>query len=430
MQRLSQFSSFQAFQYRGFGALWTGALVSNIGTWMSAIALGVAVTEQTGKAAWTGAIAALSFLPAVVLAPVAGALADRFERKRYLSLLNLVQMSVSITLAVLAFSHHLGVGWMGTLALVNGCAGTLANPGFVALISELVPPEGLPTAMSLNSAQFNLGRIIGPALATAVFATGGPGWAFVCDAVSFGAVLVALSRLPQLSPPSRTREPLWRGIREGFHVAKEDPGIRLSLAVVLGISFLVAPFVGLGPAYAINVFHRGAETASLFTTCQGIGAVCAALLMGPMVKRLGLGRIATLSSAALGVFALIYWSMPTAMLAAAAVALVGSMYMTSLTSFNTVEQIRAPRSVQARISSLHSMLLGGGYSIGLVVMGTLGDLFGLRLVMGTAALLFALCAVGLRSFSARGVAALEPGQAGAARLAQAAAATAGVDGGA
>jgi MFS family permease len=409
LRRLLELSSFQAFRFPGFGALWTGALISNVGTWMSTVAVGVLVTQQTGKAAWTGAVAALTFVPAVVLSPVAGALADRFERRRYIALLTAAQIAVAACLAVLAFTGHLTVGWMALLAFLGGCASTLSLPGFVALISELVPPEGLHSAFSLNSAQFNVGRVLGPALATIVFAVAGPAWAFAGNALSFTAVYWALSRIP---PSTRRRRsdppPLWHGIRDGFAVARRDPGIRLALMTVLAISTLVAPFIGLVPVFALQVFHRGAETASLFTTAQGMGAIVGAFAMAPLVRRFGLRRMALVACFALGPCAAAYWLAPSPDFAAALIGLVGAAYLASLTTLNTIGQLRAPREAQARVSSIHSMLLGGGYAVGLVAMGALADVFGLRLVLCAAAGAFlCLCIIG-RATATRGLRALEP----------------------
>jgi MFS family permease len=147
---------------------------------------------------------------------------------------------------------------MALLAFLGGCASTLSQPGFVALISELVPPAALPSAFSLNSAQYNVGRVLGPALATIVFAVAGPAWAFAGNALSFVAVLWAVTRIPASTRKRRPPRPLWRGIRDGFAVARRDPGIRMALTAVLSISTLVAPFIGLVPVFALRVFHRGA----------------------------------------------------------------------------------------------------------------------------------------------------------------------------
>jgi MFS family permease len=409
LRRLLELSSFQAFRYPGFGALWTGALISNVGTWMSTVALGITVTAQTGRAAWTGTVVALSFVPALVLSPVAGALADRFERRAYIGVLTAAQILVATCLAGLAFTGHLTVGWMALLAFLNGCAGTLSLPGFVALIAELVPPESLHSALSLNSAQFNVGRVIGPALATVVFAVAGPAWAFAGNALSFGAVYWALTRIPVRARTSRKpHPPLWDGIREGFAVARGDPGIRLALATVLAIAVLVAPFIGLVPVFALEVFHRGPETASLFTTAQGAGAIAGAFTMAPLVRRFGLRWTAVCATVALGPCAAAYWLAPSPGTAAFCISLLGAAYLAALTSFNTIGQLRAPSDAHARVSGIHSMFLSGGYALGLVALGALADRFGLRLLMVSAAVAYVVVTAIALATASEGVMALEP----------------------
>jgi predicted MFS family arabinose efflux permease len=392
------------FRYKGFAALWTGALISNVGTWMAMIALGVAVTEQTGRAAWTGTVTAMAFAPSIVLAPVAGALADRFERRRYLALLNGFQMAIAGAMTSLAFAGRLTPLWMAALALLTGVVNALAMPSFVALISELVPNEALAAALSLNSGQYNVGRIIGPALATAVFAVGGPPWAFLANTLSFGAVLYALWRVPPRAVPLTAPEklpPLFTDVRAGVLAARDDLGIRLALGLVLATAVLIAPFIGLVPVYAMRVFNGGAATASAFTTAQGIGAVVAALALGAIVRRFGLHRVTLGALVLLGPCAIAYWCAPSVVWATLAIVLLGAVYLSALTVLNTLEQVRAKRAFQARIAAMHNMMLGGGYAASVIALGALADRFGLRLVLLVTSGAFTAGIVGLTVFARR-----------------------------
>jgi len=144
---LQRLSSLRAFQHRSYVALWLGALVSNIGTWMETVAVGVFVTEATGRAAATGAVAAVMYLPAVVLSPIGGALADRFDRRRYLAVMTSAQAVVASLIATLAFLGRLTVPSVAFLAFLTGCLNTLLYPAFTALLAELVPADPLPASM-------------------------------------------------------------------------------------------------------------------------------------------------------------------------------------------------------------------------------------------------------------------------------------------
>lgn len=386
---LQRLSSLRAFQHRSYVALWLGALVSNIGTWMETVAVGVFVTETTGRAAATGSVAALMYLPAVVLSPIGGALADRFDRRRYLAVMTGAQALVASLIAVLAFLGRLTVPSVALLAFLTGCLNTLLYPAFTALLAELVPAEDLHSALSLNSAQFNLGRIIGPALAAAVLAAGGLEWAFGVNALSFFAVLVALTQVRTEAVDRHTpRSSLWAGVTEGFHVVRRDPGLRRAMALTFFTAALISPFIGLVPVFAIKVFGQGAATASLFTTCQGAGAVACAFAVGSFNDYLGRRRLLVGASLLLGPVAMAYWLSPVPALAAAAIFVLGGVYLVVVTGTSTYCQARVPRGLQARVSSLLSTLLGGGYALGLVVLGVLGDSVGLRLATTGAALLF------------------------------------------
>ena len=188
---LSRFSSLRAFGHRDFVYVWSGALVSNIGTWMETLAVGVFVTTVTGSAEAMGAIAALTYLPPAILSPLGGALADRMDRRTLLILGNGVQMLLAAVLTLLAFTNRLTVPAVGLISLLNGVTSALTNPAFTALTSQVVPAEELHSAVSLNSAQYNLGRILGPMFAALVLAHGGIAWALFANTLSFLAVVVA-----------------------------------------------------------------------------------------------------------------------------------------------------------------------------------------------------------------------------------------------
>ncbi|PTL77100.1 MFS transporter [Vitiosangium sp. GDMCC 1.1324] len=405
---LSRFSSLRAFGHRDFVHVWSGALVSNIGTWMETLALGVFVTTVTGRAEATGTIAALTYLPAVVLSPVGGALADRFDRRTYLAVGTVVQSLLAAILTVLAFTGRLTVPAVAVISFLNGCTNTLVNPAFAALISQVVPPEDLHSAVSLNSAQYNLGRIIGPALAAVVLATGGPAWALLVNTLSFLAVLAALSRVrSQGRVGSQTPEDLWPGICRGARVARGDAGISLIMVGTLFVSALVAPFIALVPVFAIRVFNQGAAATSLLVTAQGVGAVCAAMMLGPLVERFGRRRLLEWCLLLIGPVAALYWLAPTLHLAALAIVGLGALYMASLTGLNTSSQLRVPRELQARISSLYSMMIGVGYTVGVWLQGVLADRVGVRFITVTCAVLFLALVLTLRLLRPRAFEATE-----------------------
>lgn len=396
--RLPRFSSFRAFEHPGYLPVWSGSLVSNIGTWMETVAIGVYVTQVTGKAEWTGGVAALSYLPGLVLSPLGGALADRFDRRAYLAVGAIGQVLLAALLTVLAFTHQLSVPAVAVVAFLNGCISQLTGPAFSALLAELVPPKDLHSALSLSSAQFNLGRVLGPLLAAVVLAAGGIAWTLLLNTLSFLAVLAALSwvRLPRRSTGKASVAGLVEDIGRGMKVAHQDAGILLVLVTTFVVAVLIAPFIGLVPVFAIRVFGQGASATSLLVTCQGVGAVLAAVGVGVLVDAFGRKRVLEGVMLGLGPIAALYWLSPSLALAGMGILLLGASYMICLTGLHTICQVRAPREMQARISSLYSMLLSGGYALGVWLQGALADRIGVRFITVSSAVFFLALVLSVR----------------------------------
>ena len=160
-------------RHRAYARLWVAAFVSNIGTWMESIALGIYVVQLTHQAVWAGAVAGAAFLPIAFFGPIGGALADRFPRKWLLMGTTLAQTGLATLLTVLFATGSPSAPVVTLIALGNGIAAALGFPAFQALLPDLVPTEDLPGAIALSSAQFNLGRVVGPALAGVVVSIGG-----------------------------------------------------------------------------------------------------------------------------------------------------------------------------------------------------------------------------------------------------------------
>jgi MFS family permease len=282
---------------------------------------------------------------------------------------------------------------VATIVLLAGCAFAVAMPAVQAMTPDLVGADDLLGAMSLGAAQFNLGRVVGPALAGLVITAGGLAWAFGLNVLSFGAVLVALAlvRVPPLARADGQPARVLRTIADGVVAARRDPGIRTALLLLLATTFLVSPFIGLVPAVAIKVFGRGATGTSALVTAQGVGAVCSALAAGPLAGLLGRRRLLVGALLLVGPAAVLYGLAPTFPLAVVTIAVLGFVYLAVLSGTSTVCQLRAPRELRARIASLFMLGVGGGHALGLVLQGWLGDRVGLpEVTAATGLLLFGI----------------------------------------
>ncbi len=377
-------------RHRRFALLWTGAFVSNIGTWMETIGVGILVTDRTGRAGWTALVAVAGFVPAGLLAPVGGLLADRVPRRALLVTTTLVQTAFATLLAALALADATTPGIVTLIVFGSGLAGGLGFPAYVAIMPDLVPRSELPAATALNSAQYNLGRVIGPALAGVVIGFGGYSLAFAVNALSFFAVLAVLAPL-QLPPPSPSnRSNVREGLRAGARYVKATRPLRVAGGFFACNLFFCAPFIALVPAMAIKVFHDESFGTALLVTAQGIGAVVMAVLLGGLHRRHGTGRVLFAALTALPLALVAYALAPTLGLAAVALFAVGFCYLATLASFMTVAQLWAPTSLRGRVVSIFMMLLGLVYPLGALVQGLLADAIGsdtgVRVTIATGAL--------------------------------------------
>jgi MFS family permease len=390
LPRRPRFAALAPFRHGPYARLWAGAFVSNIGTWMESIALGIYVTDRTGQAAWTGTVAAAAFLPIAFFGPLGGALADRFPRKTLLTVTSFVQTALAALLAVLFAVGNPSAPVVTLIALGNGTCAALGFPAFSALLPDLVPVEDLPGAIALSSAQYNLGRVVGPALAGVVISLGGYAWAEAANAVSFLAVVGVLLTLTLPAPHANARDiKIGRSIADGFAFVRREPGLRITAIAMCLNTLLTAPFIALVPAMAKKVLHSGTTGTSVLVTAQGIGAVAMALSLGELVHRFGARRVLLLMMSALPVALAGYAYAPNLATAAVAILVVGAVYLGALSSFTSIAQLRAPSDIRGRVLSIYTVILGALYPLGAVIQGKIGDRIGLRATTFGAAVVMA-----------------------------------------
>lgn len=377
-----------------FAILWTGAFISNIGTWMETVGVGILVTESTKDALWTGLVAAAGFVPVAVLAPVGGALADRVPRRQLLIATSLVQTALATTLTVLAASGNPGPGVVTLIVFAAGCAQAIGFPAYQALLPDLVPHDEIIGAVALSSAQWNLGRIVGPALAGVIISVGGYEWAFAFNSVSFLAVIFAVFQLKLPPPVDHSHESIGSSVRRGFAYTRRDPGLRVVVAYMALNSLFAAPFIALVAFMGGEVLDAGAEGTAALVTAQGIGAVLMALSLASLAHRFGNGRILSAVLWGLPPALAVYALMPNIVLASIAIFVVGFLYLGALSSFTSIAQLRAPPAVRGRVMSLLMVLLGSFYPVGALAQGAIAKEIGLRATTaGAAAIMFLILVV-------------------------------------
>ena len=300
-------------------------------------------------------------------------------------------------LAVLVGTGHESALGVTALVFAGGCMTALGFPAYTAILPDLVDQEDLLGATSLSMAQFNLGRVVGPVVAGAVLVAGSFTWAFALNAVSYGAVMVALL-LVRLEPPAPAAEGedggLWARIVAGARGARAEPGCWTAIVIMAVTALLLSPFIALIPAVTVKLFAGGEGATSLLIGAQGVGAVAGALSLASLARRYGRRRLLVANLVVLAVLLLAYAAAPTLAVAAVVLAAVGAAYVGVLSGLGTVVQLRAPEVLRARILSLYMVALGTVYPLGAVLQGALGDRWGLRAVTAGAAVVYLVVLVG------------------------------------
>lgn len=372
-------SSFAPLRHRAFRLVWAGSLVSNVGTWMQAAALGYYTAHLTQSAGWSALVAAGEFAPTALLGPFGGAIADRFDRRRVFLVSTLVQAVLAVLLTWGMVVGRPGAPVLALFALANGCVFALGFPAFSAILPELVPKEEIGAAVGLSSAAWNLGRIAGPLAGTLLYQQAGIAWVLGVNAASFLAVVAVLLTVT-VAPQVRSVAPMLAAIREGFVFVRSLPGLRVTAQALCLNALFVAPFIGLIPAMVEKELGGGKRAVGWLITGQGIGAVITGFVFGRLSETFGVRRVMVVALVGGPIALIAYGASPSWPWAFVAIVVCGGCYFAALSSFSTVANLLAPSDLRGRVLSLNQVILGSVYAVSLNIEGQLGDRIGLRTV--------------------------------------------------
>ena len=370
-------ASLAPFRSRNFRLMWTGALLSNIGTWMEAVGLSYYVAHTTGKASLSALVGAAGFLPNGVLGPIGSAMADRWSRRRLLVVGSALSAVVAAILAVWVGGGTATPVGIAALSFVAGCIGAFTYPSFQSTLPDLVAREDLVAGVGLSNAQWNLGRIVGPSLAAVAISVGGIGTALWCNAISFLAVIVAVAFV-KVPRQTSNRRPVFAALADGIRFAVAHPVMRRMLVVMVMTIGIASPFIAFVSQVATNVLHGDARATSVLVTAQGIGAVTAAFTLGPLTKRFGIMTVMFGGVWLLCPALVAYAVSPRLWVAATTLTLVGLCYGYAFTSFASVAQHAAPDDMRGRVLAVIFLVLGIMFPVGTLIQGQIADSVGLR----------------------------------------------------
>ncbi|WP_375487635.1 MFS transporter [uncultured Jatrophihabitans sp.] len=382
--------TFAALAHRNFRRYFSGQAVSLIGTWMQTVAQSWLVLQLTHSGAALGLTVALQTLPVLLLGPYGGVVADRVDKRKLMMALQSMMGVLALVLGLLTIAHVVVLWQVYLLAFLLGLNNTFENPARQSFVLEMVGPEHLRNAVSLNSVLVNVARAVGPAVAGVIIAVGGTGICFLLNAASFVAVVVSLARLDvsQLSPAPPT--PRGSGqVREGLAYVRRTPELAGPLLMMALVGCLAYEFQVVLPVVASNTFHGNSTAYGFMTAAMGVGAVVGGLYVAAR-GRTGL-RALTVSAAGFGVVIALAAAAPTLWLELIALALVGGASVGFLSKGNSSLQLAAAPGMRGRVMALWAVAFLGSTPIGGPVAGWVADTWGGRagLVLGAAACLVA-----------------------------------------
>ncbi|MDT0268174.1 MFS transporter [Streptomyces sp. DSM 44915] len=393
-------STFGSFQVRNYRIHFFGNAISNIGTWMQRIAQDWLVHELTGSAAAVGVTLALQFLPMLLFGLYGGVLADRFDKRMLLIGTQAVLGVTGLSLAALTFTGVVNVYHVYALALVVGLVTVVDNPARQTFVSDMVGPRLLRNAVSLNSANFQSARLIGPAVAGVLIAAVGGAWAFLINGLSFVAPIIGLLMMRTSELTRAERVPRGRGqLREGLRYVGGRPDLLWVIVLVGFIGTFGYNFAIWLVAFTDQVFASGAGTYGLLNSLMAAGSVIGALL----AARRGSSRIRfTVAAAAVfAVLLVVASAAPNFLTFALLMPLIGLAGMTFQVTANSTVQISTDPAMRGRVISLFMMVFVGGTPFGGPLVGWLSDAFGARIGLLGGAVVCLAAAVGVAMMLAR-----------------------------
>jgi len=381
--------AFRALRTRNYRLLFVGQVLSVIGTWVQATAVGWIVLRETHDPTGLGIVVALQWLPLLVLGAYAGTLADRVDKRRILVVANVAAALVALATALLVTGGQGTVAVLALMSLLLGCTTAFETPARQSFVAELVPPADIPSAVGLNGATMTGARIVGSAVAGALLALLSASVCLYVNAVSFGAVIVALlmMRTNELRPPVHV--PQGRGqIRDGLRYAMRTPEVRFPLVAmaVVGTLSLNSPVVS--PLLARITFHAGPGLFAAFGAAGAFGA----LLGSVTAARATSSNVALIGRAALAfgiAYSLVAFS-PTAALALIGLAVAFFFASAYIAWSNARLQQETADAYRGRVMALYSIVFLGSTPIGSVIVSAVAEVTNPRV----AVLLGGVAAVG------------------------------------
>ena len=384
---------FKAFQYRDFRLMWIGACTSSIGTWMQIVAQGWLIYRLSHSAFLLALDQFLGGIPILLFSLIGGVVADRAERRKILLASQYVQMATAAILTILVAREIVHVWEILCLSFVSGVAQSFGGPAYSALIPTLVEKDDMPNAIALNSIQFNVAVMVGPALAGQALAKLGEKWCFGLNAVSFLAPIISLSIITARFFPAKTTETIFASLKQGIKFARKQNSMEALIFLAFCMTALSMPMRTYIPVFVKDIFHRGPETFGNLLSLMGLGSILGSLSVATAGNFKNKGRIALLALMILGASIAGFAVSKSVALSGIILVCVGASMMAVFATVTSLVQLITTNEMRGRVMSVYNVAFRGGMPMGNLVSGWLVPVFTAPVVLGVNGCLLILVAL-------------------------------------
>ena len=359
----------RALRNPNFRLFWSGNFLSNIGTWMQNVAQGWLILTLTGSAFWLGVVGFAGSIPFLVFTLFGGVVADRVNKRRLLLVTQSIMMLLAFALAALAWLKIITVWEVVVLAFLNGMAMAMNAPSYQALVPRLVPREDLTNALALNSAQFNMSRILGPTLGGYAMALVGVAGNFFLNGVSYLAVLWALTRIEYPEQEPSHYSGLFSSLRDGFSYVRANKQMRVLLWMTAAASFFGIPFITFIPYFARIVLHTGEAGLGWLMAASGTGAVMGAVTVAALGQVRHRGVVVTVGGVVFFSAIMCFCYSHSFVLSQCLLLVEGYSAILMISSFNVAIQHLASDHMRGRVMSIYATSFLGLPPLGSLLAG-------------------------------------------------------------
>ena len=399
---------FRSLRHRNFLLFWSGAFLSNTGTWMQAVAQGWLVLEKSNSPFWLGVDGFMATAPGLVLTLAGGVFADLVDRRKLLIFSQIIAGCSALTLGALVLTHVVQIWMILCLSFVTGCCMSIAGPSYLALVFDLVDREDLANAIALNSTQFQLSRVLGPVAAGIGFKIFGLAGCFFANGMSFAAVCIGLAMVRfERSPNShissarsvRDKRAFWKDLVDGFRYVAGRRRVSLLLMISAVASLFGYPYISMTPVFARDIFHLGETGLALLMGVAGAGALFGALFLAYMGDFKHKGRFVLAGAFGFGV-CLTCFSLSTVLISSLIFLFALSFGIVwSVALNNTLLQTLVTDQMRGRVMSMFMLSFIGAMPIGNLIAGVASHRFGVPYTLAAGGLIISVfvAVVALRS---------------------------------